>query len=94
MDSVTQQKDAFVSEMKQQRDAIQVKIEALKAKADKQGAKSKSEINAEIAKLDDKKKNLNSKLDELGQSTGAAWQDLKKVCRMLLPIRMHLSKNR
>lgn len=74
----TNEKDEFVKEVKQQRDALQVKIDELEAKAEKKNDKAKADINKEVAQLEEKRKNLDTKLEALEAKTDASWQDLKK----------------
>ena len=65
-----EQKDAFVKEMQKNIDDLNAKIKDMKAQA----GKSKDE---NLAKLEEKKKNMEHDLAALKNSSGKAWDKLK-----------------
>jgi len=75
---VDEERREFMADIQKRKDELEAKIKELQAKADQKGDKAKKEISAEIAQLDAKRKNLDTKLDEIGKASGEAWKEMKK----------------
>lgn len=56
---------------------VDIKVEELKAKAEKSEAEAKEELDKQIKELREKQKDAQKKLDELKSASGKAWDDLK-----------------
>jgi 4-oxalocrotonate tautomerase len=70
-------KDIYIQRLQSQYEEWKPEIERLKAKAEQVAADAKTEYRKLIDDLQDKQKTARSKLDELRQSSGGAWEDLK-----------------
>ena len=70
-------KDIYIQRLQNQFEEWKPEIDRLKAKAEQVAAEAKTEYRKLIDDLQDKQKNARFKLDELRQSSGGAWEDLK-----------------
>jgi 4-oxalocrotonate tautomerase len=70
-------KDLYIHRLQSQFDEWKPEIEKLKAKAEQAATEAKSEYRKLIDDLQGKQKTARAKLDELRQSSGGAWEDLK-----------------
>jgi 4-oxalocrotonate tautomerase len=70
-------KDVFIQRLQTQFEEWKPEIDRLKSKAEQVTADAKSEYHKLIDDLQDKQKTARIKLDEIRQSSGGAWEDLK-----------------
>ncbi|MBI5582712.1 MAG: hypothetical protein HY892_02715 [Deltaproteobacteria bacterium] len=70
-------KDVYIQRLQTQFDEWKPEIERLKVKAELAAAEAKSEYRKLLDDLQGKQKTARAKLDELRQSSGGAWEDLK-----------------
>jgi len=70
-------KDIYIQRLQAQFEEWKPEIDRLKAKAEQVAAEAKIEYRKLIDDLQDKQKTARTKLDELRQSSGGAWEDLK-----------------
>ena len=70
-------KDAYREKLEAQLDEQRARLELLKAKAKRAAADAKIMAYEEIADADAKLAALKSRLKELGNASGDAWQDMR-----------------
>ena len=70
-------KDTLEQKFKSALDKADARIDLLKAKADAADAKTRIKLREEIDDLQSRRDALNDKLDDLRNSSGEAWRDLK-----------------
>jgi uncharacterized coiled-coil DUF342 family protein len=70
-------KDAYVQKLHAKLDGWNAEIDKLKAKADKAEAESRLEYQKEIENLQERRREAEEKLTELGQAGDGVWEDLK-----------------
>jgi|SRR5579875_182797 len=77
-ESFTTQRRKYEKKMRAELDRLNGQIAELKAKAAKQSAKTRTEINREIRELNKKSEVARGKLRQLETSSSGAWKDMKK----------------
>lgn len=76
-DAISETKDEFERTVKRSLDALEEEVRALKAKAATLQESAKAQWVETLADLDTKRKTAESKLDEIRESTGEAWEHLR-----------------
>ena len=74
---VNQERDEFVNKAQKDMDAINVRIEELKKKAQDATGEAKVKLEQQIESLEQRRQAAEEKLDALKSATGEAWKDLK-----------------
>lgn len=72
-----QEKAAFERKAQEELAAIQRRMTALQAKADKASATARTELQRSIHELEDKKETIGKQLEGLRVATDGAWNELK-----------------
>lgn len=72
-----QEKDLYRQKFEAKLKEVIAQIDLLEAKADQVKAESKIELQQQIQSLRQQRDTLGQKLDQLKQSSGDAWKDLK-----------------
>jgi uncharacterized coiled-coil DUF342 family protein len=72
-----EQKDEFVTGLRQDLRELDQKIDALKAKASTTSAQVSKEAKSQIASLDQQRMELNSKIDRLSTASQSAWGEMR-----------------
>lgn len=75
---MSEEREAYVQELKAKMDEWNAEIDKLEAKADQAKAESKIEYEKQLANLRAKRKEVDEKIAELQQSSEGAWEDLKQ----------------
>jgi len=75
-------KDEYIRKMHSRLDQWSNEIDALAAKADQVGAKTRAEYHEHIEILHGKRDHAKKKMEELQQSAAGAWEDMKAGVEM------------
>lgn len=71
-------KEAYRQKMQAELDQCRARIDMMRAQAAEAGADARIEYERQLDSLEERRRQMEAKLDELGSASGAAFEDMKK----------------
>ena len=75
---MSKSKEAYRDKMQAELDQYRARIDMLRAKAAESSADARIEYERQLDGLEERRQQMQARLDELGRTSGAAFDDMKK----------------